>query len=422
MTTWIITVFLIFFLLNYATETLLEWLNLRHVATHGAKVPPPLQDKVTPDIAERARDYTLVKGRFSLVREAFGTVLVLVVLFSGVLPWLEATLGEWGLGGLDGPEEQDGAHLFVGFLVALSVGFSLVMLPFGLYSTFVIETRFGFNRQTWKGWLADSLKGLTVSAALGLPLLYGIHAFMAYTGAMWWVWVFAFLTVFQVVMIWLYPNFIAPIFNKFTPLPEGELKQRLEAMADSAGFKTRGLYVMDASRRSGHSNAYFTGFFKPRIVLFDTLVEKTPVDEALAVLAHEIGHYKARHIHKRMLLGLGGMLASLFVLSLLMDWPPLFQAFGFSATSFHAALALFALGSGAFTFFLEPLKAWHSRKHEYEADAYSIQLAQLPQALKAALVRLSDENLSNLHPHPWYSRYHYSHPTLLERLAAIDRL
>jgi STE24 endopeptidase len=178
---------------------------------------------------------------------------------------------------------------------------------------------------------------------------------------------------------------------------------------------------MDASRRSGHSNAYFTGFFRPRIILFDTLVQQMNVDETAAVLAHEIGHYQARHVHKRLAVGLALQLASLWVLSLLVSWPPLFAAFGFAAPSLHAALALTSLCGGAFTFFFAPLESYLSRRHEYEADRYSVAIARAPVALRSALVKLNGQNLSNLHPHPWYSAWHYSHPTLVERLAAIER-
>jgi STE24 endopeptidase len=222
-------------------------------------------------------------------------------------------------------------------------------------------------------------------------------------------------------MVWLYPTLIAPLFNKFAPLPEGPLRERLEALATAARFRTRGLFVMDASKRSGHSNAYFTGFFRPRIVLFDTLVREMSVDEAAAVLAHEIGHYRAHHVHKGLALGLAVQLATLWILSLLVAWPPLFAAFGFGQPSLHAALALASIGGGAFTFFFAPLQSWVSRKHEYEADRFSVDLARAPAALRSALVKLNGQNLSNLHPHPWYSAWYYSHPTLLERVGAIER-
>ena len=411
-TAWIIALFLACFALQVAVETGLSVLNLRHTAAHGAVVPPPLAGRIAPETARRAQAYTLARGRFGLLQGAFGAGLTLLVLFSGLLPWLDAALRGAGLAG---------SHGFVGYLVALGALLGLAGLPFRLYSTFGIETRFGFNRMTPAQWLLDRVKGLAVGAAIGLPLLYGVYGFMAFTGRAWWLWVFCFLTAYQVVLVWLYPAVIAPLFNRFTPLPAGELRERVLALARQAGFRARGLYVMDASRRSGHSNAYFTGFFRPRIVLFDTLLERVELEQALAVLAHEMGHYRRRHVHKSLALSLAGSLLGLYVLSLLLPWPPLFAAFGFAGPSFHAALTLALLGGGAFTFPLEPLGAWLSRRHEYEADAFAARLTGRPEALAAALVRLNDQNLGNLAPHPWFSRYHYSHPTLLERLAALER-
>ncbi|MDH5751410.1 MAG: M48 family metallopeptidase, partial [Deltaproteobacteria bacterium] len=356
--------------------------------------------------------YTQARGRLALAEGAFETLLTLVVLFSGFLPALDGLLAE----------RLQGAHLFAAYLATLMLGLSVAGLPFGLYSTFVIEARFGFNRTTFGVWLLDRLKGLLLAAALGLPLLYATHWFMSRTGPFWWLWLFGFYTGFQVLMVWIYPTLIAPLFNRFRPLPQGEFRTSLEELAQKAGFRTGGLYIMDASRRSGHSNAYFTGFFRPRIVLFDTLVEKTPLDESLAVLAHEIGHYKARHVYKRLGLGLVQTLGMLYVLSLLADWPPLFLAFGFSGPSFQAALALLVLCGGSFTFFLTPFSAGLSRRHEFQADAFAVRLTGRPQSLVRALARLGRENLSNLNPHPLYSSWHYSHPALTERLEAIGRL
>lgn len=411
MATAVLLVFVFFFLLRYAVENALLALNLRHVARAGGEVPPPLLGRVSEETARRSRDYTLAKGRFALLSGTLGSLFTLAVLLSGALPWLDARLAALGL---------EGGHRFVAFLGALSAAYGLFDLPFSLWSTFVLEERFGFNRTTWKVWLADRLKGLALALALGLPLGYATHAFMAGTGRLWWLWLFGFLTAVQVAMLWLYPSLIAPLFNRFSPLPEGELRARLEAMARQAGFRNRGLFVMDASRRSGHSNAVFMGLLRPRIVLFDTLVERMTVDEAAAVLAHEVGHFTERHVQKRLALGLGTSLLGLWVLSRLAAWPPLFEAFGLAAPSWHGALALFALCGGAFTFFLAPLGSWLSRRHEYQADRFSVRLAGAPGALGSALVKLNGENLSNLHPHPWYSRWHYTHPTLLERLAAIE--
>ncbi|HUJ74536.1 MAG TPA: M48 family metallopeptidase, partial [bacterium] len=258
-------------------------------------------------------------------------------------------------------------------------------------------------------------------ALLGLPLLYAVYGFMAWTGRAWWLWLLAFLTAVQIGLVWLYPTWIAPWFNRYVELPAGDLRQRLEALARGAGFRPRGIFVVDASRRSGHSNAYFTGFFRPRIVLFDTLLQRLGLEEALAVLAHEMGHFKKRHIHKALLLNLLGQAVGLLVLQWAVRWPPLFGAFGFATPALHTGLALFMLAGGCCTFFLSPLWAWFSRRNEYAADTYALAVSGQPQALKAALLRLSQDNLSNLVPHPWYSFYHYSHPVLTERLAAIDR-
>jgi STE24 endopeptidase len=403
--------FLTFFALEHLVEAGLLMLNLRQAArSHG--VPATLEGRVEPATAERSREYTLAKGRFALVALAFSAAVTLVALFSGLLPWLDRALVGRGL---------SGAHLFTAFLLVLSLTGALVNLPFSLYGTFVLEARFGFNRTTPRLWLVDLGKGLLLQAVIGIPLLYAVYAFMRFTGTAWWLWLFAFLVVVQVALSVAYPKLIAPLFNRFEPLPAGDLRDRLTALADEAGFRNRGLFVMDASRRSGHSNAYFTGLFRPRIVLFDTLVERMSVDEAAGVLAHEIGHFRRHHVHRMMAVSLAGLLAILFVLSRLVPWPPLYAAFGFVAPSLHAALALAAIGGGAFLFWLSPLAALFSRRHEYEADRYAVRLARAPAALKSALLRLDGENLGNLHPHPWYSAWHYSHPALVERLQAIDR-
>jgi STE24 endopeptidase len=403
--------FLLFFALQQLVEAGLLLLNLRQAA-RSRGVPATLAGKVEPERAERSREYTLAKGRFALVSMAGSAAITLVALFSGLLPWLDRALSGLGL---------SGAHRFSAFLVLLSLAGAVVSLPFTLYGTFVLEARFGFNRTTLRLWLSDQAKGLLVQAAIGIPLLYAVYGFMRFAGAAWWLWLFAFLVAVQVVLTWAYPTLIAPLFNRFDPLPEGELKERLAALAREAGFRNRGLYLMDASRRSGHSNAYFTGLFRPRIVLFDTLVQKMSVDEAAGVLAHEIGHFRRHHVHRMLAVSLAGLLAILFALSRLVPWPPLYAAFGFDAPSLHAALALAFLCGGAFLFWLSPLAAFFSRRHEYEADRYAVRLARAPAALKSALLRLDGENLGNLHPHPWYSAWHYSHPALVERLEAIDR-
>jgi STE24 endopeptidase len=407
----VVGAFLAFFLAQVAVETALAALNVRHARRVGAAVPAALAGVVDDATARRSHAYTLARGRFGIVHGLWGGAVVLALLFSGLLPAIDGALARLGLAG---------AHRFAAFLVALSAVSSLGHLPFSLWSTFVLEERFGFNRTTLRLWLVDRVKGLLVGAALGLPILYAAYGLFALAGAAWWLWLFTLLAAWQIAMTWLVPAVIAPLFNRYEPLPDGPLRARLEAMARDAGFRTRGLYVVDASRRSGHSNAYFVGFFRPRIVLFDTLLREMSVDETAAVLAHEIGHYQARHVHRRLAVGLATQLVALFVLSRLVAWPPLFHAFGFEGPSLHAALALTALGGGAFTFFLAPLESWWSRKHEYEADRYSVRIARAPEALRSALLKLNGQNLANLHPHPWYSAWNYSHPPLVERLAALE--
>ena len=407
----IVPLFLACFAAQLGVEAGLSILNLRHVALHGAAVPAALGDEVDPAVAARSRAYGVAKSRLGLTQILYGAAVTLALLFSGLLPALDAGLARAGLAG---------PHRFVAFLAALSVLSSAAHLPFRLYGTFVVEQRFGFNRVTPALWVKDRAKGLALSAAVGLPVLYATWLFMERTGEAWWLWLFAFFTAFQVAIVWLYPTLIAPLFNRFTPLPDGPLRTRLDALARDAGFRVRSLHVMDASRRSGHSNAYFMGFFRPRIVLYDTLVERMSVEEAAAVLAHEIGHYRRRHVQKRLAAGLAGTLVLLWLLARLTGWPPLFHAFGFGAPSSHAALALFALCAGAFTFFLDPISSWLSRRNEYEADRFAVRLTG-GGALRSALLRLHGQNLSALRPHPWHSAWHDSHPRLVERLAAIDR-
>jgi STE24 endopeptidase len=398
-------------LLRWGVGTGLLALNLRHATRAGIEVPGPLRERLPAETARRALAYTLARGRLALPHLAWDAAVTLVLLFSPLLPWLDGALGRL----LAGP-----ATRFVAFLVALPALTSLASLPFSLWSTFVLEARFGFNRTTWRTWIADQAKGLALSLAIGVPLLYAAHGFMAATGPLWWVWLWAFLAGVQVVLLWLHPAVIAPLFNRFTPLPDGTLRSRLEALCRDTGFRARGLFVMDASRRSAHSNAYFVGILRPRIVLFDTLLTSMTVEEAVAVLAHEIGHYRERHVLKRVAAGLLSTLAALAALSWLVRWPPLFQAFGFVEPSWGPAVALVVLAGGAFTFFLAPAGAWWSRRHELVADRFAVRHAGAPAALGTALVKLAGENLGNLHPHPWTVAWQYTHPPLLERLAAIE--
>jgi STE24 endopeptidase len=410
----ILILYLVFFFLDLGWDVTLTLLNLSHVRKNAAAVPAAFAGIVDPETHARSVSYTLTHGKFGLLSGAVSAAAVLAVVLSGFL------------GYLDGLARSVPIHpWFQGLLLvaAVSVVFSVVRLPFSLYSTFVIEARFGFNRTTLKLFLVDMLKGLAISVVLGVPVLLALFWFVDSSGALWWVWAFAALTAFQLVMSILAPLVIAPMFNKFTPLPQGPLRERILRLAQHLKFRTRGIFVVDSSRRSRHSNAYFTGLGRAkRIVLFDTLVSSHTEEEIVSVLAHEIGHEKRAHIKKGLAISIGLSLVGFFILSLLLHWAPLYMAFGFSQPSTAALLVLLAFCSGPFTFFLQPLFTLRSRKQEYEADRFAVQGVGSAAGLKSALLRLSRDNLSNLSPHPLYSFFHYSHPTLAERLAALDRV
>lgn len=396
---------------QYLVETTLAALNIRHArARHG--VPDAIAPWYDEAAADRSRAYVLANGWLTVARNTWDLAVVLLLVFSGVLPLLDRSLASAGL---------SGPHLFVVFLGLVTMVHVGTSAPVAAFQTFVIEQRFGFNRTSPAGWLIDKAKSMALVALFGVPFLYAVHALVTRGGRLWWVWLFGLMAAFQIFLLWIWPTFIAPLFNRFEPLADGELKQRLHAMAAAAGFNNRGLFVMDASRRSGHSNAWFAGIFRPRIVLFDTFLAQTTPDEAAAVLAHEIGHFKKAHVKLRLLWSLGGALLMLWILSLLVPWRPLYAAFGFPSPSLHAATALVTLAGGAFTFWLTPLGSWLSRRHEYEADQFAMELSGQPEALASSLVRLHQANLSNVDPHPWFSAWHYSHPTLAARLGAIER-
>jgi len=412
----IVALFLVFFALEFTIEFILNELNLRYVRARWAekKIPDFFQGKISSSEYEKSIQYTLAKGRFERWAEIYGRCITLVVLFSGLLGWLDRFAG--GLGqrlslGLYG-------H---GILFCLGVGlvFSIAGLPTGLYSTFVLETKFGFNKTTIGLYITDKIKALILGLVIGVPFLLVILWLMNAMGRFWWIWAFVFISGFQLLMIVLFPTLIAPWFNKYEPIKEGELRDRILALAEQIGFKTSGIYSMDGSKRSAHSNAYFTGIGKAkRIVLFDTLIEQMTVDQGLAVLAHEMGHYKMKHIRRMLIVQTVFLFIGLYILSLLVDYPPLFSAFGLSPSN-HAALVLFSLLSGPATFYLGPLMNFLSRKHEYEADCFAALTLRDGKPMEEALVNLTIKNLSNLTPHPWYSAYHYSHPTPTERIDAI---
>jgi STE24 endopeptidase len=416
----ILLLWIVLYAAQHAGETLLSLLNLRHGARHRSP-PAELEEVLDQTTVARMRDYQVARSRLGLVRRALLIAVTLAVVAGGVLGVLDRALAGW-LAALGITSPLLAGAAFVVVLVAVSI---VLVLPLRLYGQFVIEARFGFNRMTVATFFLDQLKSLLLSLLLGVPLLLGLFWFMAETGARWWIWAFCFVAAFQLLVNYLYQPLIAPLFNKFQPLTDGTLKERLVALAERLQFRVRSVLVMDGSRRSGHSNAYFAGFGgAKRIVLFDTLLNTLDEPQVEAVLAHEIGHEKRRHVLKHVILSLVLTLLGLWLMSVLLHQPALFAAFGFHADgagvpSSHAALVILSLLWGPATFFLQPAANSWIRRHEYEADRYAARATGGASALAGALITLSRDNLSNPHPHPWYSAYHYTHPTLAERLRAL---
>jgi STE24 endopeptidase len=408
----ILILYLFFFFLEFFWELALSLLNLTHVQKNASAVPRAFAGVIDAQTYARSVSYTVTRGRFGLVAGAFSAAFLLIIILSG------------SLGLADDAIRTLHIHPYLqGILViaSVSLAFWVIALPFSLYSTFSIESRFGFNRTTPILYLVDTAKGFAISVVIGIPVLLGLFWFMDKTGSLWWIWAFAAMSVFQVLMSILAPLVIAPLFNKFTLLAEGELRDAIMALAGKLGFRTKGIFVVDSSKRSSHSNAYFTGLGRAkRIVLFDTLVASSSKEEILAVLAHEIGHEKKNHVKKGIAVSLVFSLVGFWIISFLLPYLPLYQAFGFHTRGYHAILILLAFCSGPFTFFLQPLSSIWSRRHEYEADRFAVQGVGSASGMISALLRLSRENLSNLAPHPLYSFFHYSHPTLGERIAALE--
>lgn len=390
-----------------AAQVALSALNRREVLRHAENPPAAVAAMVDAETHRRSTAYTLAKNRFGLVSLFFEAGVLALVLSSGILPWLFAHVGAWA------PAAKWDDAIFI--IAALTLA-SLPGLPFDWWETFRLEARFGFNQSTPGLWLADKLKGTLLGFAIGFPLLWGLLALVAVAGATWWMWGFALLFGFQLLMVVLYPRLILPLFNKLTPLPEGALRERLFRLAERTGFQASTIEVMDGSKRSGHANAFFTGFGRfRRIVLLDTLLNQLTEEETEAVLAHEVGHYRRGHIPK--------MLATSAVLQFAGFWAVAWLAgsgwfnpgFGFPAGELAPAFLLFALTSGLVTFWFGPLGNRVSRKHEFEADAFAREAMGGPESLIAALRKLASKSLSNLTPHPLFSAVYYSHPALVER-------
>lgn len=391
----------------------LTLLNINYGRKLKASVPPYFQNWYTADNFCKSLEYSGAKQTLGIFQSIFDLSVLLVCLYSGFFVFLDRlVVAELGSSNLSG----------VVYLLSLSILASLLHIPFSFFSQFVIEERYGFNKMTKSIFVKDLVKSSILQILLGLPILWLLFKLIDVLGNNWWIWGFALVAGFQLLLMFLFPVLIAPLFNKFEPLPEGELRDSIIELAKKAQFENDGIFIMDGSKRSAHGNAYFTGFGKyRRIVLYDTLVDSLDSSQVLAVLAHEIGHQKHNHIKKSLLLSLVVMLGAFYVLSLLMNYSPLFEAFGFAASSKHIAFLLFSLVSEPLMFFLSPLFSMLSRRYEYQADRFAVDLVKTAESLKSALMTLSVKSLSNLVPHPLYSFFNYSHPTLSERLPAMEK-
>ncbi len=396
--------------LSLLTELWLARRHIRHVMAHRDTVPEAFRHTISPEDHRKAADYTVAHTRFGRVEDIYGAALLVLWTVGGGLEWLDHAWSGLGWGEL---------VTGTGFMLSAFILMGLLELPTSIYQTFVIENRFGFNKMTPGLFIADLVKKTLLLGILGAPLIVAALWLMQTTGALWWFYVWLLWSGFTLLLVWAYPTLIAPIFNKFTPLKEDTVRQRIQSLLERTGFRSRGIFVMDGSRRSAHGNAYFTGFGKTkRVVFFDTLLKHLGEKEIEAVLAHELGHFKRRHVIKRMILTFSMSLIGLAILGWLVTQPWFYAGLGMTQPSTHAALTLFMLIGPVFTFFLQPLIAWGSRRYEYEADSFAAEQTDAGE-LVSALVKLYKENASTLTPDPLHSAFYDSHPPASLRIAHL---
>ncbi|MCG9078665.1 M48 family metallopeptidase [Laribacter hongkongensis] len=388
--------------------------QLQSVSRHRRSVPAAFAGRFSLADHQLAADYTQAKVRLSQISAIVDTLLLLALTLGGGIAWLQSAIGYW----LPAGDIIQGVALFVAVL-AIS---GAVGLPATLYSTFVIETRFGFNRTSPGLFMLDQIKGMAVGLVLGVPLLALVLWLFVAAGAQWWLWTWLVWSGFSLAMMWLFPTVIAPVFNRFEPLKDGELKQRIDTLLARCGFRSSGVFVVDGSKRSSHGNAYFTGFgAAKRIVFYDTLIRQLDPDEIEAVLAHELGHFRLRHVAKRITVTLGLALVLLWILGGLAMLPAFYAGLGVATPSPATALLLFMLVVPVLTFPFTPLASWSSRQHEFEADAFAAGHASAA-CLVSALTKLYRDNASTLTPDPLYSAFYDSHPPAAIRIQALENL
>ncbi len=392
-------------------EHLLRIMNLKHLRRHGTTVPDGFAGAVDEGSLRTATAYTLDRSRLGIVESLVDSGLLVGFLFAGILPlfdrWVASLTTSFILAG-------------VVFFLLLSLVQSAIAIPFGLYETFVIERRYGFTTTTPMLWWSDLLKSTCISMTLATLMISGAFALVAWSPLHWWLWVWGFLAFLTLFLMYLSPYVIEPLFNRYEPVKTEGLEEEIRVMVERAGLRVSRVMQVDASRRSRHSNAYFTGIGRvKRIVLYDTLLNQMTHAEILAVLAHEIGHWKLGHIRRRIIAGQAGALAAAWLAWRVTSWEGLPGLLGMTDATFPARLVIVGFIGTLALFPLTPLFAWLSRRQEREADRFAVELCEDPASLATALVKLSRENLSNLHPHPLYAAFHYSHPPVVERVQAL---
>ena len=398
------------YLISAALKTVIERININYLQKHGNTVPATFQGVIYEEELIEIIRYTSDNVRFKLVQTLVIKSLFLFIIISGILPWLADNLA-------------DTNFLLAGLVFFAVIGLieMLADIPFDYYHSFVIEDRYGFNTKTLKIWISDLIKSLLLIIVLGGFLLSALLLMLKYAGMNWWIWAWVVFLSFQLLMTVLYPTVIAPFFNKFTPLEENNLKADIEQLAKKEGIEIEGIYQMDATRRTRHTNAYFSGLGKAkRIVLFDSLIQSHSQEEVLSILAHEIGHLKKNHIKKQLVISSIVSLLLFFMASELITWRVIYESFGFSSTPHYVGLFLVGILWEPVSFFLSPIGMAISRKFEREADFYSIEITKSAKPLSTALKKMAKENLSNLKPHPLYVFFNYSHPPLLERIEYLE--
>ena len=392
----------------------MKFLNLGHLKKHGHQIPEPFEGHIDGELLKKTSDYTFEHSRFGYFESIFDNILLVVFLFGGLLALYNGWMVSLNL-----------SFILTGilFFFLLSFASSILDIPFDLYTTFKIENKYGFNTTTAKIWITDFIKSTIISIIL-MAIMGGIGFWLIKASPnFWWIWLWAFFLVFSLFLMYISPYVIEPLFNKFTPIAEEyqELEEKIRTMMDKVGLKVSRVFQMDASKRSKHTNAYFTGIGKvKRIILYDTLLQKMEEDEILAVLAHEVGHWKKKHILKRIIVSEIVGFFSIYISFRILQTDWLTQIFNISSPTFFTKLVILGFIGSIVSFPFTPISTYFSRKHERQADQMAINLTGKADGLISSLIKLSKDNLANLHPHPFFARFYYSHPPIVDRINTLQ--